>query len=108
MWEAGSTSYLSTQHLSRLPDGRAGRRTSIVKGKHAWQNWLQVLAPTGNTVFVWSAHSGSRLHTLTGHQGIITVLEGHPVEPRLAFTADVEGAICIWDVEAGALLKRCD
>ncbi len=79
-----------------------------MKGKHPWQNWLQVLAPTGNTVFVWSAHSGSRLHTLTGHQGIITVLEGHPVEPRLAFTADVDGAICIWDVEAGALLKRCD
>ena len=97
--------HLRAQHLSCLPDGRAWWCTSILKRNHPW---LQVVAPTGNTVFVWNAHSGVRMHTLTGHQGIITVLEGHPVEPRLAFTADVDGTICIWDVEAGTLLKRCN
>jgi WD40 repeat protein len=68
---------------------------------------MQVLAAaTDATVRVWDASTGHVLQVMAGHKQMAHVLECHPWNPRLAFSAGYDGQLIIWDVDQGQLLRR--
>ncbi|CAL4083048.1 unnamed protein product, partial [Meganyctiphanes norvegica] len=54
---------------------------------------------------VWNSITGKLCHTLKGHEDNAYVIEAHPKEPRLVFTAGHDGQIFIWDIMAGCVVK---
>ena len=68
---------------------------------------VQVLAAVSDfTVRVWDAGTGAALMSLRGHTKSVHVLEGHPLEPDVAFCASYDGHVSIWDLDQACLLNR--
>lgn len=68
---------------------------------------LQVLAALSNgSICCWDAWSGVLIHRLEGHTQQVHVLECHPVDRRVAFSAGYDGETVLWDVEQGKKIQR--
>uniref|UniRef100_A0A8D2LS88 Bromodomain and WD repeat domain containing 3 n=1 Tax=Varanus komodoensis TaxID=61221 RepID=A0A8D2LS88_VARKO len=55
---------------------------------------------------VWNSSTGQLLHTLSGHDDEVFVLEAHPFDQRIMLSAGHDGNIFIWDLEKGTKIRN--
>ncbi|XP_077165128.1 bromodomain and WD repeat-containing protein 3 isoform X4 [Paroedura picta] len=55
---------------------------------------------------VWNSYTGQLLHTLSGHDDEVFVLEAHPFDQRIMLSAGHDGNIFIWDIEKGTKIRN--
>src|SRR5947209_16045231 len=56
-------------------------------------------------VFVWDAHSGSRVRTLGGHPGVVSAVTWAPSGQRL-ISGGSDGRLRWWEVESGKCVRE--
>jgi WD40 repeat protein len=67
---------------------------------------LVISAQNNNFIKVWNSSNGNLVHELKGHSNEIFVLESHPNDPRLLFSAGHDGNIMVWNLLTGKMLKK--
>ena len=67
-----------------------------------------VAAMSDFTIRVWEAASGMLTHTLRLHTNKVHVVQCHPHDPRLLFTAGHDGRVAVWDINTGQCVRVHD
>uniref|UniRef100_A0A8B9Q1X5 Bromodomain and WD repeat domain containing 3 n=1 Tax=Apteryx owenii TaxID=8824 RepID=A0A8B9Q1X5_APTOW len=55
---------------------------------------------------VWNSSTGQLLHSLSGHDDEVFVLEAHPFDQRIILSAGHDGNIFIWDIDKGTKIRN--
>ncbi|KAG9269785.1 PH-interacting protein isoform X2 [Astyanax mexicanus] len=73
----------------------------------AWdRNDNTVITAANNlTLKVWNSYTGNLIHILMGHEDEVFVLEPHPFDPRVLFSAGHDGNAIVWDLARGAKIR---
>ncbi|XP_013919702.1 PREDICTED: bromodomain and WD repeat-containing protein 3-like [Thamnophis sirtalis] len=74
----------------------------------AWDRYdATVITAVNNFLLkVWNSSTGQLLHTLSGHDDEVFVLEAHPFDQRIMLSAGHDGNIFIWDLEKGTKIRN--
>ncbi|XP_015274333.1 PREDICTED: bromodomain and WD repeat-containing protein 3 [Gekko japonicus] len=74
----------------------------------AWDRYdTTVITAVNNFLLkVWNSSTGQLLHTLSGHDDEVFVLEAHPFDQRIMLSAGHDGNIFIWDLEKGTKIRN--
>ena len=60
-----------------------------------------------SVIRVWKSNNGLLFHELNDfHTDEVTVLETHPIDPRLLMSAGCDGNIILWNILYGRLIKK--
>jgi len=65
-----------------------------------------VTASSNGKVRVWDSQFGRLLHVLDAHTGEVYIMDTHPFDERVIFTAGYDGKCILWDIEKGIELRR--
>uniref|UniRef100_A0A4W4HHA2 PH-interacting protein n=1 Tax=Electrophorus electricus TaxID=8005 RepID=A0A4W4HHA2_ELEEL len=66
---------------------------------------MVITAANNLTLKVWNSYTGSLIHTLMGHEDEVFVLEPHPFDPRVLFSAGHDGNAIVWDLTRGVKIR---
>uniref|UniRef100_A0A670Y4M7 Bromodomain and WD repeat domain containing 3 n=1 Tax=Pseudonaja textilis TaxID=8673 RepID=A0A670Y4M7_PSETE len=74
----------------------------------AWDRYdATVITAVNNYLLkVWNSSTGQLLHSLSGHDDEVFVLEAHPFDQRIMLSAGHDGNIFIWDLEKGTKIRN--
>uniref|UniRef100_A0A8D0DKY4 Bromodomain and WD repeat domain containing 3 n=1 Tax=Salvator merianae TaxID=96440 RepID=A0A8D0DKY4_SALMN len=74
----------------------------------AWDRYdTTVITAVNNFLLkVWNSSTGHLLHSLSGHDDEVFVLEAHPFDQRIMLSAGHDGNIFIWDLEKGTKIRN--
>uniref|UniRef100_G1SND3 Bromodomain and WD repeat domain containing 3 n=1 Tax=Oryctolagus cuniculus TaxID=9986 RepID=G1SND3_RABIT len=74
----------------------------------AWDRYdTTVITAVNNFLLkVWNSFTGQLLHTLSGHDDEVFVLEAHPFDQRIILSAGHDGNIFIWDLDRGTKIRN--
>uniref|UniRef100_A0A8C5WYV0 Bromodomain and WD repeat domain containing 3 n=1 Tax=Laticauda laticaudata TaxID=8630 RepID=A0A8C5WYV0_LATLA len=74
----------------------------------AWDRYdTTVITAVNNFLLkVWNSSTGQLLHSLSGHDDEVFVLEAHPFDQRIMLSAGHDGNIFIWDLEKGTKIRN--
>uniref|UniRef100_A0A8C6YFI4 Bromodomain and WD repeat domain containing 3 n=1 Tax=Naja naja TaxID=35670 RepID=A0A8C6YFI4_NAJNA len=74
----------------------------------AWDRYdATVITAVNNFLLkVWNSSTGQLLHSLSGHDDEVFVLEAHPFDQRIMLSAGHDGNIFIWDLEKGTKIRN--
>ncbi|XP_066495961.1 bromodomain and WD repeat-containing protein 3 isoform X2 [Tiliqua scincoides] len=74
----------------------------------AWDRFdTTVITAVNNFLLkVWNSSTGQLLHSLSGHDDEVFVLEAHPFDQRIMLSAGHDGNIFIWDLEKGTKIRN--
>uniref|UniRef100_A0A8C0NIJ8 Bromo domain-containing protein n=1 Tax=Canis lupus familiaris TaxID=9615 RepID=A0A8C0NIJ8_CANLF len=74
----------------------------------AWDRYdTTVITAVNNFLLkVWNSITGQLLHTLSGHDDEVFVLEAHPFDQRIILSAGHDGNIFIWDLDRGTKIRN--
>lgn len=113
-----TSSWLRGDSVVRLWDPRNGRPLRSLEVQNGGGVFAVAFSPDGNSlaaclwsgdkkVRVWDVRTGRERHALSGHghQAGCTSVAYSPDGKRLA-TGDNEGRLCIWNMEAGKLIRE--
>ncbi|XP_064196631.1 PH-interacting protein isoform X3 [Anguilla rostrata] len=64
-----------------------------------------ITAANNMTLKVWNSYSGNLVHVLMGHEDEVFVLEPHPFDPRVLFSAGHDGNAIVWDLARGVKIR---
>ncbi|KAK5880368.1 hypothetical protein CesoFtcFv8_023403 [Champsocephalus esox] len=64
-----------------------------------------ITAANNLTLKVWNSTTGSLVHVLMGHEDEVFVLEPHPFDPRILFSAGHDGNCIVWDLARGVKIR---
>ncbi|XP_077950205.1 LOW QUALITY PROTEIN: PH-interacting protein, partial [Gasterosteus aculeatus] len=64
-----------------------------------------ITAANNLTLKVWNSTTGGLVHVLMGHEDEVFVLEPHPFDPRILFSAGHDGNCIVWDLHRGAKIR---
>ncbi|XP_024146478.1 PH-interacting protein isoform X2 [Oryzias melastigma] len=64
-----------------------------------------ITAANNLTLKVWNSITGNLVHVLMGHEDEVFVLEPHPFDPRILFSAGHDGNCIVWDLARGAKIR---
>ncbi|KAG8444855.1 hypothetical protein GDO86_009854 [Hymenochirus boettgeri] len=64
-----------------------------------------ITAVNNMTLKVWNSYTGQLVHILTGHEDEVFVLESHPFDPRILFSAGHDGNVIVWDLARGVKIR---
>ncbi|XP_076016231.1 PH-interacting protein isoform X2 [Genypterus blacodes] len=64
-----------------------------------------ITAANNLTLKVWNSNTGNLVHVLMGHEDEVFVLEPHPFDPRILFSAGHDGNCVVWDLARGAKIR---
>ncbi|XP_029318564.1 PH-interacting protein isoform X2 [Cottoperca gobio] len=64
-----------------------------------------ITAANNLTLKVWNSTTGSLVHVLMGHEDEVFVLEPHPFDPRILFSAGHDGNCIVWDLAKGVKIR---
>ncbi|XP_061756956.1 PH-interacting protein isoform X1 [Nerophis ophidion] len=64
-----------------------------------------ITAANNLTLKVWNSISGNLVHILMGHEDEVFVLEPHPFDPRILFSAGHDGNCIVWDLARGVKIR---
>ncbi|XP_043927396.1 bromodomain and WD repeat-containing protein 1 [Protopterus annectens] len=67
---------------------------------------LIVTAVNNHLLNVWNSLTGQLLHTLTGHNDEVFVLEAHPFDSRIMLSAGHDGNVFLWDITKGTNIRQ--
>ncbi|XP_036446662.1 PH-interacting protein isoform X3 [Colossoma macropomum] len=73
----------------------------------AWDRHDNTVITAANnlTLKVWNSYTGSLIHILMGHEDEVFVLEPHPFDPRVLFSAGHDGNAIVWDLARGVKIR---
>uniref|UniRef100_A0A674MP06 Pleckstrin homology domain interacting protein n=1 Tax=Takifugu rubripes TaxID=31033 RepID=A0A674MP06_TAKRU len=73
----------------------------------AWdrQDSTVITAANNLTLKVWNSTTGNLIHVLMGHEDEVFVLESHPFDPRILFSAGHDGNCIVWDLARGVKIR---
>uniref|UniRef100_A0A8C2ZAB8 Pleckstrin homology domain interacting protein n=1 Tax=Cyclopterus lumpus TaxID=8103 RepID=A0A8C2ZAB8_CYCLU len=64
-----------------------------------------ITAANNLTLKVWNSATGNLVHVLMGHEDEVFVLEPHPFDPRILFSAGHDGNCIVWDLARGVKIR---
>ncbi|XP_068197927.1 PH-interacting protein [Antennarius striatus] len=64
-----------------------------------------ITAANNLTLKVWNSTTGNLVHVLMGHEDEVFVLEPHPFDPRILFSAGHDGNCIVWDLGRGVKIR---
>ncbi|XP_017264720.1 PH-interacting protein isoform X1 [Kryptolebias marmoratus] len=64
-----------------------------------------ITAANNLTLKVWNSITGNLVHVLMGHEDEVFVLEPHPFDPRILFSAGHDGNCIVWDLARGVKIR---
>ncbi|XP_072264657.1 PH-interacting protein isoform X3 [Pyxicephalus adspersus] len=64
-----------------------------------------ITAVSNMTLKVWNSYTGQLIHILMGHEDEVFVLESHPFDPRVLFSAGHDGNVIVWDLARGVKIR---
>uniref|UniRef100_A0A670Y8K7 PH-interacting protein n=1 Tax=Pseudonaja textilis TaxID=8673 RepID=A0A670Y8K7_PSETE len=64
-----------------------------------------ITAVNNMTLKVWNSFTGQLTHVLLGHEDEVFVLESHPFDPRVLFSAGHDGNVIVWDLAKGTKIR---
>uniref|UniRef100_A0A8C5BSI3 Pleckstrin homology domain interacting protein n=1 Tax=Gadus morhua TaxID=8049 RepID=A0A8C5BSI3_GADMO len=64
-----------------------------------------ITAANNLTIKVWNSTTGNLVHVLMGHEDEVFVLEPHPFDPRILFSAGHDGNCIVWDLARGVKIR---
>ncbi|XP_040839594.1 PH-interacting protein isoform X3 [Ochotona curzoniae] len=64
-----------------------------------------ITAVNNMTLKVWNSYTGQLIHVLMGHEDEVFVLEPHPFDPRVLFSAGHDGNVIVWDLARGVKIR---
>uniref|UniRef100_A0AAQ6APR3 PH-interacting protein n=1 Tax=Amphiprion ocellaris TaxID=80972 RepID=A0AAQ6APR3_AMPOC len=73
----------------------------------AWDRHDSTVITAANnlTLKVWNSITGNLVHVLMGHEDEVFVLEPHPFDPRILFSAGHDGNCIVWDLARGVKIR---
>uniref|UniRef100_A0A8C4HWQ7 PH-interacting protein n=1 Tax=Dicentrarchus labrax TaxID=13489 RepID=A0A8C4HWQ7_DICLA len=73
----------------------------------AWDRHDSTVITAANnlTLKVWNSSTGNLVHVLMGHEDEVFVLEPHPFDPRILFSAGHDGNCVVWDLARGVKIR---
>ncbi|KAK7907157.1 hypothetical protein WMY93_015769 [Mugilogobius chulae] len=73
----------------------------------AWDRHDSTVITAANnlTLKVWNSTNGNLVHVLMGHEDEVFVLEPHPFDPRILFSAGHDGNCIVWDLARGVKIR---
>ncbi|XP_034755194.1 PH-interacting protein isoform X3 [Etheostoma cragini] len=73
----------------------------------AWDRHDRTVITAANnlTLKVWNSTTGNLVHVLMGHEDEVFVLEPHPFDPRILFSAGHDGNCVVWDLARGVKIR---
>ncbi|XP_013882145.1 PH-interacting protein isoform X1 [Austrofundulus limnaeus] len=73
----------------------------------AWDRHDSTVITAANnlTLKVWNSNTGNLVHVLMGHEDEVFVLEPHPFDPRILFSAGHDGNCIVWDLARGVKIR---
>uniref|UniRef100_A0A8D1A4U5 Bromodomain and WD repeat-containing protein 3 n=1 Tax=Sus scrofa TaxID=9823 RepID=A0A8D1A4U5_PIG len=92
---------------NNLPSGE-DKVTKLKVTMVAWDRYdTTVITAVNNFLLkVWNSVTGQLLHTLSGHDDEVFVLEAHPFDQRIILSAGHDGNIFIWDLDRGTKIRN--
>uniref|UniRef100_A0A8C1J7S4 PH-interacting protein n=1 Tax=Cyprinus carpio TaxID=7962 RepID=A0A8C1J7S4_CYPCA len=93
---------------TKLPGCKAKDKVTKLKVTMvAWDcNDNTVITAANNlTLKVWNSYTGNLIHILMGHEDEVFVLEPHPFDSRVLFSAGHDGNAIVWDLARGVKIR---
>ncbi|XP_073445803.1 PH-interacting protein isoform X2 [Dendrobates tinctorius] len=96
--------------MATRPSSTQGVEDKITKLKVTMVAWdrhdTHVITAVNNmTLKVWDSYTGQLIHILMGHEDEVFVLESHPFDPRVLFSAGHDGNVIVWDLARGVKIR---
>ncbi|XP_077162262.1 PH-interacting protein isoform X3 [Paroedura picta] len=98
--------------MATRPAGQAlqGIEDKITKLKVTMVAWDRhdnsvITAVNNMTLKVWNSFTGQLIHVLMGHEDEVFVLESHPFDARVLFSAGHDGNVIVWDLARGVKIR---
>ncbi|XP_048361765.1 PH-interacting protein [Sphaerodactylus townsendi] len=98
--------------MATRPAGQAlqGVEDKITKLKVTMVAWDRhdnsvITAVNNMTLKVWNSFTGQLIHVLMGHEDEVFVLESHPFDARVLFSAGHDGNVIVWDLARGVKIR---
>ncbi|XP_028902752.1 PH-interacting protein isoform X1 [Ornithorhynchus anatinus] len=98
--------------MATRPSGQTlqGIEDKITKLKVTMVAWDRhdntvITAVNNMTLKVWNSYTGQLIHILMGHEDEVFVLEPHPFDPRVLFSAGHDGNVIVWDLARGMKIR---
>uniref|UniRef100_A0A8C3E709 Pleckstrin homology domain interacting protein n=1 Tax=Corvus moneduloides TaxID=1196302 RepID=A0A8C3E709_CORMO len=96
--------------MATRPAGLQGVEDKITKLKVTMVAWDRhdnsvITAVNNMTLKVWNSFTGQLIHILMGHEDEVFVLEPHPFDPRVLFSAGHDGNVIVWDLARGVKIR---
>uniref|UniRef100_A0A8D0GIV0 Pleckstrin homology domain interacting protein n=1 Tax=Sphenodon punctatus TaxID=8508 RepID=A0A8D0GIV0_SPHPU len=98
--------------MATRPTGQSvqGLEDKITKLKVTMVAWDRrdnsvITAVNNMTLKVWNSFTGQLIHVLMGHEDEVFVLEPHPFDPRVLFSAGHDGNVIVWDLARGVKIR---
>uniref|UniRef100_A0A8C8SKQ5 PH-interacting protein n=1 Tax=Pelusios castaneus TaxID=367368 RepID=A0A8C8SKQ5_9SAUR len=96
--------------MATRPVGLQGVEDKITKLKVTMVAWDRhdnsvITAVNNMTLKVWNSFTGQLIHVLMGHEDEVFVLEPHPFDPRVLFSAGHDGNVIVWDLARGVKVR---
>uniref|UniRef100_A0A8C4MTP3 PH-interacting protein n=1 Tax=Equus asinus asinus TaxID=83772 RepID=A0A8C4MTP3_EQUAS len=94
---------LGVQNLQGMEDKVTKMKVTMV----AWDRHdsTVITAVNNMTLKVWNSYTGQLIHVLMGHEDEVFVLEPHPFDPRVLFSAGHDGNVIVWDLARGVKIR---
>ncbi|XP_071998180.1 PH-interacting protein isoform X1 [Engystomops pustulosus] len=96
--------------MATRPSSTQGIEDKITKLKVTMVAWDRhdtcvITAVNNMTLKVWNSYTGQLIHILMGHEDEVFVLESHPFDPRVLFSAGHDGNVIVWDLVRGVKIR---
>ncbi|XP_068137626.1 PH-interacting protein isoform X2 [Hyperolius riggenbachi] len=96
--------------MATRPTGAQGVEDKATKLKVTMVAWDRhdncvITAVSNMTLKVWNSYTGQLIHILMGHEDEVFVLESHPFDPRVLFSAGHDGNVIVWDLARGVKIR---
>ncbi|XP_069462392.1 PH-interacting protein isoform X2 [Ambystoma mexicanum] len=98
---------MATRTTGHNLQGGEDKITKLKVTMVAWDRHDKTVITAVNTMTlkVWNSCTGELIHVLMGHEDEVFVLESHPFDPRLLFSAGHDGNVIVWDLARGVKIR---
>ncbi|XP_064412563.1 PH-interacting protein [Latimeria chalumnae] len=98
---------MATRPSGHNPQGLEDKITKLKVTMVAWDRHDNTVITAVNnlTLKVWNSYTGQLIHVLMGHEDEVFVLEPHPFDPRVLFSAGHDGNVIVWDLARGTKIR---